>query len=78
MVDAPALEIDVSSLIWIDGQRLVDHIRYHKEGKSRFRRDEPQQASHAKRITNSPFKQGRRPVCCHDVASDSKAVSGDI
>ena len=45
LVDAPALEIDVSSLIWIDGQRLVDHIRYHKEGKPRFRRDEPQEAS---------------------------------
>ena len=44
-MDAPALEIDVSSLIWIDGQRLVDHIRNHKEGKPRFRRDEPQETS---------------------------------
>ena len=30
-VDAPALEIDVTSLMWIDGRRLFDHIKYYKE-----------------------------------------------
>ena len=38
-VDAPAFEIDVTSLMWIDGRRLVDHIKYHKEGGTPFRRE---------------------------------------
>ena len=92
-VDSPALKIDVSSLMWIDGQRLVDHIKQHKATKDRFRKHETQ-ATTAPCISDKWHKDTKTkgkapsqaldlvanhlPTAPHQTDVNHWALSGDI
>jgi hypothetical protein len=92
-VDTPAFEIDVTSLMWIDGRRLVDHIKYHKEGGVPFRREKTQELPEtvlAPEEHSRPQIKGKAPdvalklvakylpTAPHQTDANHWALSGDL
>jgi len=94
LVDSPALEIDVESLMWIDGRRLVDHIKHHKRSKALIRKHETQEQPEtcvgALRHKQSTKTKGKAPSTAlelianhlptapHQTDANHWALSGDI